>query len=69
MSLNQGKIVSLSEKGFGFMKVEGLEKNLFFHAKDLVDVRFDELMSGDELVFDSVETTDRGACAKGVQKF
>lgn len=67
--VNIGKVISLNEKGFGFLEVEGREKNLFFHAKALLNgVRFDELVRGDILSFESIESTDKGECALGVER-
>lgn len=57
----------VAEKGFGFIAREGQEKELFFHSKSLVDVKFDELHEGDELTFD-VENTDKGPNAINVHR-
>lgn len=40
------------EKGFGFIKREGVEKDLFFHSNDLVGIRFEELREGDTVTFE-----------------
>ena len=37
-----GVIKKLTDKGFGFIAVEG-QKDIFFHSKSLVGVTFDEL--------------------------
>lgn len=63
----EGSIVSLNEKGFGFLQVEGREKNVFFHAKDLIDVKFDDLRTGDRLSFASIDMTEKGAAAKELE--
>lgn len=61
----KGTIKTLTEKGFGFISREGETKDLFFHAKDLVDVMFDDLKVGDEVSFDVVEDA-KGPSAKNV---
>jgi CspA family cold shock protein len=42
----QGVIKKKIDKGFGFITVEGQEKDLFFHSKSLVGVTFDEIQEG-----------------------
>ena len=49
--MQEGTIVSLRE-GFGFIKIEGQEKDLFFHANELVDAQFDSLREGDKVTFE-----------------
>lgn len=66
-SNKEGVIISLDQKGFGFMKVEGRMKNLFFHAKELMNVEFDELKEGDKLSYSHVATTEKGDQAKDVE--
>jgi cold shock protein len=61
-----GKIAHLSDKGFGFIQSEGFEKNLFFHAKDLQNISFEDLKKGDEVEFEETETTEKGTSAKGI---
>ena len=61
-----GTIKTLRE-GFGFISREGIEKDLFFHAKDLVGVTFEELKLGDSLSFE-VEETQKGNAAKKVSR-
>lgn len=51
--MNQGKIKTLTEKGFGFITVEGQRKDLFFHGSELKNARFDELRVGDLLEFET----------------
>lgn len=57
----------ISDKGFGFIAVEGQEKDLFFHGKSLVDVQFSELHEGDAVTFDS-EDSPKGPNAVNVQR-
>lgn len=62
-----GSIKKLTEKGFGFITAEGLEKDLFFHSNALVDVTFAELHEGDAVSFDT-EETPRGLSATNVKR-
>ena len=62
-----GTIKKLTDKGFGFITAEGLEKDLFFHSKALVGVTFDELREGDSVSFET-EESDRGTNAVNVQR-
>lgn len=54
--MQEGTIARLTDKGFGFIKVEGREKDVFFHSKELVGVQFDELREGEKLTFEIVDT-------------
>lgn len=62
-----GVIKKKTDKGFGFIAVEGQEKDLFFHSKSLVGVTFDELQEGDNVSFDS-EESPKGMNAVNVQR-
>ena len=62
-----GTIKTLTDKGFGFISIEGQEKNLFFHSNSLVDVTFDELQEGDAVSFDS-ENSPKGMNAINVKR-
>ncbi len=62
-----GTIKKLIDKGFGFIAVEGQEKDLFFHSKALVGVQFAELKEGDTVTFET-ETTEKGPAAINVQR-
>lgn len=63
----QGVIKKKTDKGFGFITVEGQEKDLFFHSNSLVDVSFDELREGDKVTFD-VEDSQKGKNAVNVKR-
>jgi CspA family cold shock protein len=52
--MQQGKIARLMDKGYGFIAIEGEEKDLFFHANELVNVDFDSLREGDAVEFEKV---------------
>ncbi|MEK7471226.1 MAG: cold shock domain-containing protein [Patescibacteria group bacterium] len=57
----------VSEKGFGFITAEGLQKDLFFHSNSLVGVTFDELKEGDSVSFET-EESPKGLNATNVQR-
>lgn len=54
--MQEGTIAGLTDKGFGFIKVEGMGKDLFFHSNELVDVQFDTLQVGDKVKFEVGES-------------
>lgn len=51
-----GVIKKKTDKGFGFIAIEGQSKDLFFHSNSLVGVSFDELNEGDKVTFESEES-------------
>ena len=53
--MEQGKIVRLTDRGFGFIAREGVEKDLFFHSNELQGVEFNELKEGDQVQFEVSE--------------
>jgi CspA family cold shock protein len=57
----------VSDKGFGFISAEGMEKDLFFHSNALVDVSFDELKEGDAVSFET-EESPKGLNATNVKR-
>lgn len=63
----KGVINKKMEKGFGFIKLETGEKDVFFHSNSLLDVSFDELQEGDAVTFE-VEDTDKGKNAVDVRR-
>lgn len=62
----QGTIKRLTDRGFGFIEAEGQDKDLFFHAKGLVGVEYDQLKEGDVVTFD-LEESPKGMNAVNVQ--
>ena len=62
-----GTIKKLTDKGFGFITAEGLSKDLFFHARNLVDITFEDLREGDAVSFEQ-EESDKGPNAVNVQR-
>ena len=53
--MQQGKIARLMDKGYGFISIEGEEKDLFFHANELQNASFDDLRDGDAVEFEKVD--------------
>ena len=44
------------DRRFGFIKVAGQEKDLFFHSNELVGISFDALREGDKVTFEIGES-------------
>ncbi len=65
--MQTGTIARLTDKGFGFIKVEGQEKDLFFHSNELIGVTFDSLREGDTLSFE-IAQSPKGPNAVKVSK-
>jgi CspA family cold shock protein len=63
----QGTIKKLTDKNFGFITADGDQKDLFFHAKELVGVAFSDLKEGDAVTFE-VTDTPKGPAAVKVSK-
>jgi len=64
--MQEGTIVRLNN-GFGFIKRDGEEKDLFFHSNELQNVKFEELHEGDKLTFE-VADSPKGPNAVKVSK-
>lgn len=60
--MQQGTIARVMDKGYGFIKREGEDKDLFFHANELQDIPFDELREGDPVTFE-IEDGPKGPSA------
>ena len=65
--MQTGTIARLTDKGFGFIKRDGQEKDLFFHSNELVGVSFDALREGDTVSFE-VADSPKGPNAVKVSK-
>lgn len=65
--MQQGIVAKKTDKGFGFIKSEGQEKDLFFHSNELQNISFDELQEGDAVSFE-VGDSPKGPNAIGVNK-
>lgn len=44
------------DAGYGFIAVEGQEKDLFFHSKEVENTEFDALKENDEVEFEIAES-------------
>ncbi len=53
--MQKGTITRVMDKGFGFISVEGRDKDLFFHMNELNGVDFDSLKEGDVVEFEIVD--------------
>lgn len=63
-----GTIARLTDRGFGFIKPsDGSDKDVFFHARSLVDVMYDDLREGDSVSF-TVEEGPKGPTAVEVRR-
>lgn len=62
-----GTIARVTDRGFGFIKPDEGDKDLFFHANSLNGTTFDELGEGDAVTFD-IEEGPKGPAAMNVQK-
>lgn len=65
--MTQGTVARLMDKGYGFISVEGEEKDLFFHANELQNATFDDLKEGDAVEFEVVDG-QKGPQAEQVSK-
>ncbi len=54
-------------KGFGFITVEGRDKELFFHKNELKGVTFEELKEGDKVSFEEA-ASEKGPNAVNVSR-
>ncbi len=63
----QGTIKKLTDKNFGFISQEGADKDLFFHANELVGVDFSDLREGDAVSFE-IKESPKGPAATQVKK-
>ncbi|PJE69662.1 MAG: cold-shock protein [Candidatus Staskawiczbacteria bacterium CG10_big_fil_rev_8_21_14_0_10_38_10] len=46
----------ITDKGFGFITVDGEEKDLFFHKNELKGVNYEELKEGDRVSFEKTDS-------------
>ena len=63
----EGTIKNLTGKGFGFITVDGEDKDLFFHSNELKDVTYDELKVGDRVSFEKADS-EKGPNATNVAR-
>jgi len=62
-----GTIARLTDRGFGFIKPAEGDKDVFFHARSLVDVMYDDLREGETVTFD-LEEGPKGPSAVNVKR-
>lgn len=62
-----GTIARVTDRGFGFIKPDDGQKDVFFHAKDLVEVAFNDLREGERVSFEIVDGP-KGPAAANVQR-
>ena len=64
----EGTIARVTDRGFGFISVEGEEKDLFFHANSLEEgIEFNDLRDGDKVTFE-IEDGPKGKNATNVKR-
>lgn len=61
-----GKIIHVTDRGFGFIQSEEYPENLFFHARELKNCRIEELNSGDEIEFEEAVKSEKGMSARKI---
>lgn len=62
-----GTIARLTDRGFGFIKPDQGEKDVFFHARSLVEIMYDDLREGEAVTFD-LEEGPKGPAAINVKR-
>jgi CspA family cold shock protein len=65
--MQEGTVIKKNERGFGFIKRDGQDKDLFFHSNELKNISFDELREGDKVSFE-VGESPKGQNAINVSK-
>jgi len=53
--METGVIAKIRPEGYGFIKRDGADKDLFFHANELVGTAFNDLREGDKVTFEVTE--------------
>lgn len=64
--MQEGTIVRLTDRGFGFISREG-EKDLFFHANEIKNAQYNDLREGDKVTFE-IADGPKGPSAVNVNK-
>lgn len=63
----EGTIVSIvSDKGFGFIKTDEYQKDIFFHSKSCLNIRFEQLRKGDKVIIGKIVAEEKGNSARNV---
>lgn len=63
----QGTIARLTDRGFGFIKPAEGDKDIFFHAKAVMNVAYNDLKEGDAVTFE-IEQGPKGPAAANVNR-
>ncbi len=64
----KGKIARLTDRGFGFITPDEGGKDLFFHARSLVEgLMYDSLKEGETVSYE-LQDGDKGPAAVNVQR-
>lgn len=63
----KGTIARLTDRGFGFITPEDGGKDVFFHARELQGVQYNDLKEGEAVTFE-VTSSDRGPAATNVAR-
>jgi cold shock protein len=53
--METGTIARVTDRGFGFIAMEGDAKDVFFHSNELNGVQFNDLKEGDKVTFEIAE--------------
>jgi CspA family cold shock protein len=62
-----GIVKKLTDKGFGFISGEGLERDFFFHSNSLVGITYNELHVGDYVNFETELIQRKNASSDTIQ--
>lgn len=62
-----GTIARLTDRGFGFIKPAEGDKDVFFHARSLMGVMYDDLREGEAVTFD-LEEGPKGPAAVNIKR-
>jgi len=65
--MQTGTIKRLTDRGFGFIAIEGKDKDLFFHSNELKGVTFEDLKEGDVVQFE-ITASEKGDNATNVSR-
>ena len=63
----EGTIKTLTDRGFGFISIEGETKDLFFHRNEVAGVQYEDLKVGDKVSFEKVDS-EKGPKATNVTR-